>query len=95
VTSAPQPSTPGAAQVPEASFLNFLSGLGSQGLIQVGALPHPVTGERAVNLPYARYTVQVLTILRDKTDGHRTPEEDHYLSAMIGDLTARIAKLEQ
>lgn len=79
-------------QVPEATLLNFLSGLGSQGLIQLGALPNPLTGERSMNLPYARYTVQLLTVLKAKTEGHRTPEEEQYLVTMLADLIDRLQK---
>ncbi len=81
-------STP--AGVPEATLLNFLSGLGSQGLMQLGALPNPLTGERTVNLAYAQYTVQLLTVLKAKTEGHRTAEEEQYLVTMVADLTARL-----
>ncbi len=79
--------------VPTATFLNFLSGLGSQGLIQVGALANPLTGERSVQPDYARYTVELLEILAEKTDGRRTPDEDQYLRAMIADLRGHLAKL--
>lgn len=79
--------------VPQASFLNFLSGLGTQGLMQVGAIPNPLTGERAANPEFAKYTVELLGVLRDKTTGNRTPEEDQHLATMISDLSARLAAL--
>ena len=80
-------------QVPEATLLNFLSGLGSQGLMQLGALPNPLTGERSINLPYARYTVQLLTVLKAKTEGHRSAEEEQYLVTMLADLNDRLQKV--
>jgi hypothetical protein len=76
--------------LPEASFLAFCSGLASQALMQLGELPFP-DGERHSNIPYARYTVDVLRILRDKTDGNRTDEETAYLDAALGDLERRVA----
>ncbi len=85
-------SVSAASQVPEATLLNFLSGLGSQGLMQLGALPNPLTGERSLNLPYARYTVQLLTVLKAKTEGHRSPEEEQYLVTMLADLSDRLLK---
>ncbi len=84
--------TPAPDAVPEASLLNFLSGLGAQGLMQLGAMANPMNGERGVNLPYARYTVQLLEVLKAKTEGNRTPEEQQYLAALLGDLTSRLAK---
>ncbi len=81
------------ADVPAANFLNFLSGLASQALMQFGEIPNPLSGERTVNPPFARYTVQLLQVLKEKSAGNRTPEEDQYLDAMLADLTARLAKL--
>lgn len=77
--------------VPAASFLNFLGGLASQALMQFGEIPNPMTGERTPNVAYARYTVQLIEILRDKTQGNRTPEEDQYLVAMLADFQRRLA----
>jgi hypothetical protein len=81
------------SHVPPASFLNFLGGIGAQGLIHLGALPHPVTGERAVDPELARYTVDLLGILEEKSRGNRTPEEDTYLVGMVDDLRGKLAKL--
>ena len=79
--------------IPQATFLNFLSGLGTQGLMQVGAIPHPITGERTANPDFARYTVELLGVLKDKSEGRRTPEEEQYLVAMIADLERRLAEI--
>ena len=84
----------GDQQLPEANLLNFLSGLGSQGLMQLGAMTNPQTGERGVNLPFARYTVQLLRVFEEKTAGNRTEEESQYLSGIIADLENRLAKAE-
>lgn len=79
-------------EVPAASFTNFLGGLAGQALMQFGEIPNPMTGERSANLPYARYTVQLLEVLEQKTRGNRTPEEEHYLTAMLADLRGRLEK---
>jgi Domain of unknown function (DUF1844) len=81
--------------VPPATFLNFLSGLGAQGLMQVGALANPLTGERSLNLPYARYTVELLAVLKAKSEGHRTAEEDQYLNGILTDLRQRLEQAER
>ena len=80
--------------LPEASFLNFLSGLASQALMQFGEIPNPHTGQREANLPFAAYTVQLLGILRDKTDGNLTDEERQYLEGALADLGARLERAQ-
>lgn len=76
--------------VPQATFLNFLSGLASQALMQFGEIPNPINGERTANLDYARYTVQLIEVLEAKTRGNRNAEEDAYLSGMLKDFRRRL-----
>jgi len=82
-------------QIPAASFLNFLGGLAAQGMMQLGEIPNPMTGTRERNLPYARYSLQLLEILAQKTAGNRTKEEDTYLTTMVSDLKARLERAEK
>jgi hypothetical protein len=82
-----------AAKVPEATFLNFLSGLSAQALMQFGDIPNPLTGTREANPAYARYTVQLLEVLEAKTKGNRTKEEEDYLLTMLNNFHAKLAKM--
>jgi hypothetical protein len=61
--------------------------------MQFGEIPNPLTGQRAANPEFARYTVQLLELLAQKTNGNRTKEEDDYLTAMLADLRGRLARL--
>ncbi len=80
-------------EIPEASFLNFLSGLGSQALMQLGAVPNPMSGEREVNLPFAQYSIELLKVLKEKTESNRSDEESQYLDGMLTDLDLHLGKL--
>ena len=81
-----------ADAVPQANFLNFLSGLGSQALMQLGEIPNPASGQREANIPFAKYSIELLHVLKEKTDGNRSDEESQYLESMLGDLDTRLAK---
>jgi hypothetical protein len=81
-------------QVPEASFLNFLSGLSAQALMQFGDIPSPLTGIREVNIPYAKYTVELLEILKTKTEGNRSKEEEDYLKQMLINFRTKLDALK-
>lgn len=85
---------PAAMDTPAASFLSFLKGLASQAMMQFGELPNPITGSREKNLPYARYTVELLEVLEVKTRGNREPDEDRYLTGLIADCQRRLGDLE-
>lgn len=82
------------SDTPQATFLNFLSGLAAQALMQLGEIANPLTGEKTRNLPYVRYTLDLLRVLEQKTAGNRSPEEDSYLKAMIADIGGRLAKVD-
>ena len=82
---------PRPSATPPATFLNFLSGLSAQVLMQFGEIPNPLTGTRTANIDYARYTVQLLEVLNEKTTGNRSREEEEYLQAMLTDFRRRLA----
>lgn len=78
------------AALPEPNFLAFCSGMATQALMQLGEVPFPDTGQRQENLPYARYTTEIIKILREKSEAKLSNEERSYLDAAIEDLEARL-----
>jgi hypothetical protein len=76
------------------TFLKFLQGLVIESQVQLGILPHPVTGERAVNLAYARATVQILDLLREKCQGNLSGEEEDYFRGALMGLKNRLKQIE-
>lgn len=82
----------GPAEMPPADFLNFVSGMAAQVLMQLGAIPNPIKGEKAVDLAAARYSIDVLQMLADKTKGNLSDEEDSYLRAALHDLRMRFVE---
>lgn len=81
-------------QAPEMTFLSFLKGLVVEAQVQLGVLPHPVTGERGVNLAYAKATVRIVEMLREKSQGNLTPEEEDYLRGALMGLKNRLKQAE-
>ena len=53
-----------------ASFINFLSTLVTNAAASLGAMPHPVTGQKTVDLETAKYWIDVLSMLHKKTKGN-------------------------
>ena len=76
-----------------ASFVNFLSTLASQAAAALGALPHPVTGQRAVDLETGKYWIDVLAMLRDKTNGNLHPQEKQLFDGLLADLRMQFVSL--
>lgn len=76
-----------------ASFVNFLSTLVSQAAAALGAMPHPVTGQRSVDLETGKYWIDVLGMLREKTEGNLHPQEQRLFEGLLSDLQLQYVSL--
>lgn len=98
---APSPDTPPAVEESEdigagmdeipgaedpASFVNFLSTLATNAAASLGAVPHPATGQRSVDLETGKYWLDVLAMVAEKTKGNLHPQESRLLEGILGDL---------
>ncbi len=70
----------------EANFTQFINGFAVQTLVHLGRMSNPMTGETTIDLPNAKYSIDILGILQEKTKGNLTPEESEYLSNLLRDL---------
>ena len=86
---ASQPRERDAEEAPQARFDLFLSGLAMEALIALGEVPHPVTRKQSANLPHAKYLIDVLGILDEKTKGNVTVEEGQLLKDALYQLRMR------
>ena len=76
-----------------ASFVNFLSTLVTNAAASLGAVPHPATGQRTVDLETGKYWLDVLGMLREKTAGNLHPQESRLLEGILGDLRMQYVQL--
>lgn len=70
----------------EANFSQFVGGFAVQTLVHLGRMSNPMSGETTVDLPNAKYSIDILAILQEKTKGNLSPEESEYLSNLLRDL---------
>lgn len=69
-----------------ASFVNFLSTLATNAAASLGAVPHPATGKRSLDLETGKYWLDVLGMIREKTKGNLHPQEARLLDSLLADL---------
>lgn len=69
-----------------ASFVNFLSTLATNAAAALGAVPHPATGQRTLDLDSGKFWIDVLAMLRDKTKGNLHAKEEKLLDGLLADL---------
>ena len=63
--------------------------LASSALVNLGEAADPATGERILDWEQAKEAIDLLALLRIKTDGNRTEQENHLLEEMLYDLQLR------
>lgn len=78
-----------AFQVPEASFSFFVTTLAMQATLSLGDVPEPHTNKKEENLPQAKFLIDTLGILQEKTKGNLTKEEDSLLEGILYELRMR------
>src|SRR3954471_1171072 len=76
-----------------ASFVNFLSTLATNAAAALGAVPHPVTGKRTLDLESGKYWLDILAMLKDKTKGNLHPKEQQLIDGLLGDLRMQYVQL--
>jgi hypothetical protein len=98
LASTPQPpkeGTPQEAAEPQLDFFNYIASLGFQTMIFLGEMPNPMTNQVEKNLKQAKFLIDTLVILRDKTKGNLSKEEDDLLNGSIYELQLRYVDLSK
>jgi Domain of unknown function (DUF1844) len=77
-------------ELPEVDFSTFVLSLAHSVLVHLGQVPPP-PGETvtSVNLLLARQTIDLLTLLADKTKGNLTGAEERLLEQLLYDVRSR------
>lgn len=88
VIESPREPAPSAGAA-ERSLVGLLMMLGSEALIALGEAADPVSGERHRELPHAAGVIDLILLLREKTEGNRSPEETQVIDELLYDLQMR------
>jgi len=78
--------------LPEINFASFLFSLSTTAMYHFGDFPDPVTKESRRNLPAAKQTIDILSILKTKTEGNLAEDEKDLLEGMLYELRMRFVK---
>ncbi|GAB4171147.1 MAG: hypothetical protein Fur0032_10270 [Terrimicrobiaceae bacterium] len=67
-------------------FISFVMMHAQQAGLFLGQIPHPQTGRTETNLEAARIFIDQLEMIREKTRGNLTKEEEDILTGILSDL---------
>jgi len=90
--TAEQDSSAQQGPLPEIDFTNFILSLSTSALIQLGEIQDPFTQKSAKNLPLAKQTIDLIGMLKEKTKGSLSPEEEKIIEYVLYDLRMRYVK---
>jgi hypothetical protein len=80
------------APLPTINFATFIFSLNSSALVQLGMMEDPITGEKSENLPLAKQTIDILSMLEEKTKGNLDTDEAAMLKNILYDLRIHYVK---
>lgn len=73
-------------------FISLLSSLGYQAMFHLGEIPNPETQQPEINLEAAKEIIDLLLALKDKTEGHLSPEESEVFSTLLPELQLKFSQ---
>src|SRR6266581_665851 len=77
---------------PACDFLSFAHHLGRVALQQMVGMRDPATGEVVSSLDGAKETIEILRMLKLKTQGNLTPDEAKFLQQVLSELQLEFAR---
>ncbi len=76
----------------EPGFNVFITSLGMQAMIFMGEMPNPITNETKVELDRARYLIETIAMINEKTRGNLTAEEQKLIDDILYGLRLKYAE---
>ncbi len=78
--------------LPEVTFSTFVLSIASSALVSLGEVPDPQTGKTNPDIMAAKHTIDVMGMLKEKTAGNLSPEEDRLLDDILYELRMKYVK---
>ncbi len=72
--------------LPLVDFNTFVLSLASSALVQLGEVPSPDGGETVLELEHAKYTIDILSMLQEKTETGLKEDEKRLLHGLLYEL---------
>ncbi len=74
------------AQNPGTAFTDFIEPLIAQAYMSLGMLRNPYQPKPAIDPAAARQMIEIITMLKEKTAGNLTQDEEDFLATHLGEL---------
>ena len=85
---------PGPQDLPPASFEMLVTTFASEAMIALGQVPNPFSNEYTISWEHARYTIDMLQVLQDKTKNNLSTEEAAMIETILHQLRLAFVTLQ-
>ena len=92
VESASTAGDAGGEQAIEVNFLNYISSLAFQAMIFMGEIPNSMTNKSEKNLMQAKFLIDTLSMLQEKTSGNLNDQEKDLLENSVYELQMKFVQ---
>ena len=81
--------------LPKVDFVTFILSLSHSAMMHLGEAPNPDSGTVTQSLPLARQTIDLVSMLEEKTRGNLTGDEERLVAQILYDLRMRYVELSK
>ncbi len=85
-TGAPDPGGSSQPGAPPMDFSSFVLSLATTGMVHLGEIVDPAIGQKRENLDGAKQLIEILSLLKEKTEGNLSAEEAQLLEGLLHEL---------
>jgi hypothetical protein len=78
--------------LPEMNFAHFIFSLSTSAMYHFGDFPDPVSNKAERNLAAARQTIDIIAMLKEKTEGNLSADEKTLIDTILFELRMRYVK---
>ncbi len=90
----PEASADRRGPLPPADLTFLVGTMYMQGAIALGLVPNPMTSKQEMQPEQTKHTIDLLTMLQQKTEGNRTAEETEELETVLHELRLAYVALQ-
>ncbi|MBF0593783.1 MAG: DUF1844 domain-containing protein [Candidatus Omnitrophica bacterium] len=74
-------------------FFNYIASMGYQAMIFLGEVPNPITQRTEQNLRQAKFLIDTIALVREKTVNNLSAPEDQFINGTLYELQMKYVEL--
>lgn len=77
----------------QVDFFNYIASMGYQAMIFLGEVPNPMTQKSEPNIRQAKFLIDTIAMVREKTRNNLSAQEDQFLNGTLYELQMKFVEV--